>query len=191
MGSALKPFMVDTPAKIGRQIGSERIVETADWNDLKEWGLLESGIKVKKGDPIFPRIDIEEYFEGVENKMENNETNEEVETVEEKNLISFDDFTDLDLRVAEVLEAEKIEGSNKLLKVKLDIGDEKRQVVAGIARHYEAEEIIGKKVIMVANLEPATIFGVKSNGMVLAASNDEKLTLATVEGDISSGSSVN
>ncbi|MFP4662445.1 MAG: methionine--tRNA ligase subunit beta, partial [Halanaerobiales bacterium] len=109
----------------------------------------------------------------------------------EKELISFDDFMKLDIRVAEVLEAEKIEGSNKLLKLQVDMGEEKRQLVAGVAKHYEAENMVGKKILMLANLEPATIFGVESNGMILAASNDEgELTLTTVEKDISSGSMV-
>ena len=192
----LKPFMVDTPAEMGRQIGSIEAVEKAEWNDLDKWGLLEDGIKIDKGEPIFPRIDIEEYFEGVDEKMTEEKAAEKSEEKEEGkeekgNLISFDDFTELDLRVAEVLEAEKIEGSNKLLQVQVDLGEEKRQVVAGIAKHYDAEEIIGKKVIMVANLEPATIFGVKSNGMILAASNDEEgLTLTTVADEIRAGSSV-
>ena len=105
--------------------------------------------------------------------------------------ISFDEFGKLELRVAEVLEAEQIEGSNKLLKVQVQLGEEKRQLVAGIAKHYEAEELVGKKVVMVANLKPATIFGVKSNGMILAASNDEgELTVTTVDRDIDSGAQV-
>jgi methionyl-tRNA synthetase len=106
-------------------------------------------------------------------------------------LISFDDFTKAELRVAEILEAEKIEGSNKLLKLQVDLGEEKRQLVAGIGKHYQPEDLIGKKIIIVANLEPAKIFGVESNGMILAASNaDGDLTITTVEKDISNGSRV-
>jgi len=109
----------------------------------------------------------------------------------ESQLINFDDFTKLDIRVAEVLEAEKIEGSNKLLKLQVDLGEEKRQLVAGVAKHYQAEDVVGKKILMLANLEPATIFGVESNGMILAASNDQgDLTLTTVEQAISNGSRV-
>ena len=91
------------------------------------------------------------------------------------------------------MEAERIEGSDKLLKKKLQVnmGTEKRQLVAGIARHYQAEELVGKKILMVANLKPAKIFGVESNGMILAASNDKgELTITTVAKDISNGSRV-
>ncbi|ACL70775.1 methionine--tRNA ligase [Halothermothrix orenii] len=194
----LKPFLVETPYMIGEQINARDLIEKASWSDLKQWGLLSPGRKVKKGKPIYPRIDIEEYFERLNNN-ENKETsdnkgkggNDMAEQDKNTGTISFNDFTKLDLRVAEVKEAEKIEGSNKLLKLKVSLGDEERQVVAGIAKHYNPEELVGKKVILVANLEPATIFGVKSEGMVLAASNDSgELTLTTVEKDISSGSQV-
>ncbi|MFW5686827.1 MAG: methionine--tRNA ligase subunit beta, partial [Halanaerobium sp.] len=108
-----------------------------------------------------------------------------------KDRITFEEFMDADIRVAEILEAEKIEGSNKLLKLKVDIGLEERQLVAGIAKKFSAEEIIGRKILIVANLEPATIFGVKSEGMILAASDPEgNMVLSTVSSDIANGSQV-
>ncbi|MFW6306283.1 MAG: methionine--tRNA ligase subunit beta, partial [Bacillota bacterium] len=191
----LKPFMVETPYLMGHQLGIEETIRDAVWDDLTVWGKVKAGVKVNEADPIFPRIDMEEYFEEVEKRKKEKIEEESDGRVEskkgEKKLISFDDFTKVDIRVAEVLEAEKIEGSNKLLKLQVDLGDEKRQLVAGVAKHYPAEEIIGRKILMVANLEPATIFGVESNGMILAASNDEgDLTLSTVEKDISNGSRV-
>lgn len=202
----LKPYLIETPYKIGRQMGVEELIRKTSWDDLKEWGVLPAGTRVNKGEPIFPRIDLEKYFEGVEDKVRDekiskedtsNHTAAEAKKAkaeaknEEKDLVSFEEFTKLDLRVAEVLEAERIEGSNKLLKLQVDLGEEQRQLVAGIAKHYQADELVGKKIIMIANLEPATIFGVKSNGMILAASNEEgDLTLTTVEKDISNGSKV-
>ena len=104
--------------------------------------------------------------------------------------ITIEDFAKLDLRVAKVLDAEKIEGSDKLLKLKLELGSETRQVVSGIAKHYTPESLIGKSVILVANLKPARLRGVESQGMILAASNDNDLVIATLDGEISSGSKV-
>ncbi len=199
----LKPFMVETPYEIGKQLGIPDIMEKTTWEDLEKWGLLPAGVKVKKGEPIFPRIDIEEYFEALEIKDGSEDSREKENDgttkkdkhkdtrEQQKDLIDFSDFTKMDLRVAEIIEAENIENSNKLLKLQVDLGDEKRQLVAGIAKHYKPQEIIGKKIIIVANLKPATIFGVKSNGMILAASNNERgLTLTTVAEDIENGSRV-
>ncbi|MFW6264869.1 MAG: methionine--tRNA ligase [Bacillota bacterium] len=198
IAGTLKPFMVETPYKMGQQLGIEKEIRDMKWSDLKNWGGIKSGIKLNKAEPIFPRIDVDEYFEELEkrkkaaDKLANKESKKENKKAKgEKELISFDDFTKLDIRVAEILEAEKIEGSNKLLKLQVDLGSEKRQLVAGIGKKYQADELPGKKILMIANLEPATIFGVESNGMILAASNDDgDMTLTTVEGDISNGSSV-
>ncbi len=182
----LKAFLVETPYKIGKQIGIEKLIEETEWQDLKDWGILPAGTGVNKGAPIFPRIDLEEYFEGVEERMSEKDNNKK-----EGKLISFDEFSKVDLRVAEVIEAERIEDSNKLLKLQVELGEERRQLVAGIAKHYQPEGLIGRKIIMVANLEPATIFGVESNGMILAASNEDgDLAISTVAEDISSGSKV-
>jgi len=145
---------------------------------------------------MFPRIDLEEYFEKVEARKEEAEAEKqeeenELDLVEIKDRITFEEFMDADIRVAEILEAEKIEGSNKLLKLKVDIGLEERQLVAGIAKHFSAEDVIGRKILIVANLEPATIFGVKSEGMILAASDPEdNMVLSTVSADIANGSQV-
>jgi methionyl-tRNA synthetase len=106
--------------------------------------------------------------------------------------VGIDDFAKLDLRVARVIECEKVEKSEKLLKLKLDIGIETRQVVSGIAKFYKPEELIGKNVIMIANLKPAKLMGIESQGMILAAvyGKDEKLAVVTVDADMPLGSRV-
>src|SRR6056297_1192169 len=192
----LKPFLTEAPYKMGEQLGQLEAIKNATWNDT-EWGALKTGVKVYNGDPMFPRIDLEEYFEKVEaRKKESTSEKKEkegtdLELAEIKDRITFEEFMDTDIRVAEIIEAEKIEGSNKLLKLKVDIGLEKRQLVAGIAKHFSAEDVIGRKILIVANLEPATIFGVKSEGMILAATDPEgNMVLSTVSDDIANGSQV-
>ncbi|MCF8000817.1 MAG: methionine--tRNA ligase [Halanaerobiales bacterium] len=188
----LKPFMVETPYEIGRQIGDQIQIKEADWSNLS-WGELKTNIEVQKAKPIFPRIDVEEYYDKKEDKNQKEEkektmTNENSNNKED--LVNFNTFQKLDLRVAEIKEAERIEDSNKLIKLQVELKDESRQLVAGIAKHYETDELIGKEIVIVANLEPAEIFGVKSNGMILAASNEDELTLITPEKAIASGSKV-
>ncbi|RQD78875.1 MAG: methionine--tRNA ligase [Halanaerobium sp. MSAO_Bac5] len=189
----LKPFLTETPLKIGEQIGHLAEIKNADWEALK-WGGLKSGIKIVNGDAIFPRIDLEEYYEKVEARKEEKQKSEEVNNLdlaEIKDRITFEEFMNADIRVAEILEAEKIEGSDKLLKLIVDIGLEKRQLVAGIAEHFSAEDLIGEQIMVVANLEPATIFGVKSEGMILAASDpDGKMVLSALSDEIANGSQV-
>jgi len=192
----LKPFLTEAPYKMGEQLGQLEAITNANWNDT-EWGALKTGVKVYNGDPMFPRIDLEEYFEKVEARKEESTSEKkekgenELELAEVKARITFEDFMDTDIRVAEIIEAEKIEGSNKLLKLKVDIGLEKRQLVAGIAKHFSAEDVIGRQILIVANLEPATIFGVKSEGMILAATDPEgNMVLSTVSDDVANGSQV-
>jgi methionyl-tRNA synthetase len=104
-------------------------------------------------------------------------------------LISIDDFAKIELRVAQILEAEEVPKSKKLLKLIVDIGDEKRQVVAGIKGHYEPEELVGKKIVLVCNLKPAKLCGVESQGMILAA-GDEVVALLTPDKDVPVGSKI-
>ncbi|MFP4372186.1 MAG: methionine--tRNA ligase [Halanaerobium sp.] len=191
----LKPFLTEAPNKMGEQLGQLEVIKNAGWEDTN-WGALKTGVKVYNGDPMFPRIDLEEYFEKVEARKdeaeaEKQEEENDLDLVDIKDRITFEEFMDADIRVAEILEAEKIEGSNKLFKLIVDIGLEERQLVAGIAKHFSAEEVIGRKILIVANLEPATIFGVKSEGMILAASDPEgNMVLSTVSADIANGSQV-
>lgn len=105
-------------------------------------------------------------------------------------MINFDDFKKLDLRVAKVIEAEKVENSEKLLKLKVDLGEEERQIIAGIQKHYNPSDLIGKEIIIVANLEPKTIFNLESQGMLLAASSKDDLGLLGPDKELPPGSKI-
>lgn len=175
----ISPFMPNTPQKMFEQLGIEKDLTT--WESLK-FGLLKEGTKVKRGEIIFPRIDVNKEQSAIEEKAEE----------EEKKIdyITIEDFAKIQLRVAEILEAEKVEGSDKLIKMKLEVGEETRQIVGGIARYYTPEELIGKKIIIVYNLEPKKLKGIESQGMLLAASTEGKMSLLTVDRDIESGAKI-
>ncbi|MCS7306936.1 MAG: methionine--tRNA ligase subunit beta [Aquificaceae bacterium] len=102
-------------------------------------------------------------------------------------LISIEDFQKIEIRLAKVLSAERVEGSEKLLKLRVSLGDEERTLMAGIAKHYSPEELVGKKILMLANLKPRKIFGVESQGMVLALSDGESLSLIVPDKDMKEG----
>ena len=144
-----------------------------------DWGGLTSGIEVKLHDPLFPRINIKK----LENSVENHGKKEELE-----NVITFDEFQNVELKTAKILKAEKVDGADKLLKLQIKVGDEQRQIVSGIAQFYSPEELVEKMIVVVTNLKPATIFGIESNGMLLAAKNEKTLTLMTIDSEkVSSG----
>ncbi len=107
--------------------------------------------------------------------------------MEEKNYVGIEDFLKLDIRLAKVIDAQRVEGSEKLLKLRLSLGDEERTVVAGIAKFYSPEELIGKKVLMLANLKPRKIFGIESQGMILALSDEESMSLIVPDRDVREG----
>jgi len=123
------------------------------------------------------------------NNKDENKNNKENEKGDSMDLISIDDFAKIELRVAQILEAEEVPKSKKLLKLIVDIGDEKRQVVAGIKGHYEPSELVGKKIVLLCNLKPAKLCGVESQGMVLAA-GDEVVALLTPDKDVPVGSKI-
>ncbi len=104
--------------------------------------------------------------------------------------IKYDHFAKVELKTAEILEAERVEGTDKLVCLQLALGEERRQIVAGIAEHYECADLVGKTIVIVANLKPVKLRGVKSNGMLLAASEGDTLRLVTVDGPIGSGASI-
>ena len=144
-----------------------------------DWGGLTSGIEIKLHDPLFPRINIKK----LENSVENHGKKEEME-----NVITFDEFQNVELKTAKILKAEKVDGADKLLKLQIKVGDEQRQIVSGIAQFYPPEELVEKMIVVVTNLKPATIFGIESNGMLLAAKNGRTLTLMTIDSEkVSSG----
>jgi methionyl-tRNA synthetase len=181
----LAPFLVETPQKIWAQLGLENAA--GDYAAITQWGGLTPGIRVQKGNPIFPRIEPEKAAENV--KAPDPVAAQPVAPVAES--ITIDDFLKVDLRVGTVLTAEKVAGSDKLLKLKVQIGVEQRQIVAGIARHYAAETMVGKEIVVVVNLKPAKLRGILSEGMLLAASNDQgQLCVVSPEAAIGSGAKV-
>lgn len=148
---------------------------------------MPAGTKVQKGKPIFPRLEMEEEVASIKAKMSKPE--EKVE--EESNEITFDEFTKVDLRVGEVLQAEKMKNADKLLKLQIDLGSEQRQIISGIAQYYEPEALVGRKVIVVANLKPVKLRGEMSEGMILSGEDEDgTLSLATVSGALPNGSVV-
>ena len=150
-----------------------------DMSLLVKWGVLKPGTIIGALGNLFPRI---------ETKRSNNVNPEPVVEKPADTKITYDEFAAVELRTATVLEAERIEGADKLLKLQIDVGGEKRQLVAGIAKHYLPEDLKGKTIVIVANLKPAKIRGVESNGMLLAAGDGETLKLLTVDsGGASSG----
>ena len=211
ISTLIQPFMTKTPQKIWAQIGLNQ--SQAEWEIAKEWNVIPPGTVVMKKEAIFPRLDIKEEIKVIDEttlearkkaeenaklkagvKLEDSVEKKEVaqETIEkpEKDEISIDDFFKVELRVAQIIEAERIPKADKLLKIQLDLGYEKRQVVSGIAKFYEPEALVGQKVICVTNLKPVKLRGELSNGMILAASEGDQLVLATVSADIPNGSIV-
>ncbi|HEY9062896.1 MAG TPA: methionine--tRNA ligase [Pseudobacteroides sp.] len=187
----IQPFMPETPEKIWNQLGIMGSTHILDWDSSKTWGKYPGGTKVNKGDVIFPRIDIKKELEELEKMAATNtESKSDEKAPDENSYITIDDFAKVDLRVAKVLKAERVEGADKLLKLKLEMGEEVRQVVSGIAKHYSPDEMVGKYVILVANLKPVKLRGIESQGMILAASDDKSLVLAAIDKEIGSGAKV-
>ncbi|MFD2131063.1 methionine--tRNA ligase [Pseudogracilibacillus auburnensis] len=184
----LKPFLTEAPEEIFKQLGVEDTSLT-EWDSIYEQGKIAAGTKTVKGEPIFPRLDMEEEVQAIKSMMKS--TVVEEKKVEGKAEIVYDDFMKLDFRVAEILKAEKMKNADKLLKLQVDIGSEKRQIISGIAQHYDANELVGKKVICVINLKPVKLRGEMSEGMILSGEGpDGKLSLATVEESLPNGSVV-
>ena len=197
----IAPFVPVTAPKIYEQLGLGN-PESFFMADAV-WGKLATGTKVQKGEPLFPRIEVTEAGETViaaTKKTAAKAIKAEVPKAEAKkeakpaaaaaDEITIDDFAKIDLRVATVVAAERVPKTDKLIKLQVKIGDEERTIVSGIAQHYEPENLIGKNVIVIANLKPAKLRGIESRGMVLAASDGEgNLVLADAPG-IASGSKV-
>lgn len=182
----ISPFMPVTTAKIWEQLGLKAQQGlSADLKAAQTWGGLPAHTKIQKGEPIFPRI--EEKAEPEQKAPAPGEGTAVAEPAE--SLISIDDFAKIDLRVAKVIAAEKVAKADKLLKLEVDLGDERRTVVSGIAKHYAPEELIGKQIVLVANLKPVKLRGIESRGMILAASEGDILQVVTVD-DVPVGSKV-
>jgi methionyl-tRNA synthetase len=188
----LQPFLTRTPNGIFEQLGiHDEAIKT--WESLENFGVIPNGTKVIKGSPLFPRLEIADEVAFIREKMAGSapaieEKKEEKPEIMEE--VAIDDFMKIDLRVTEVIQADPIKKADKLLKLQLDLGYEKRQVVSGIAQYYKPEELIGKKVICITNLKPVKLRGELSQGMILAGSKDGQLSLATVDQTLPNGSKV-
>ena len=190
----IQPFMMETSASILTQLG---LPTASSLENLALADLPAGATVITKGSPIFPRLDMEaeiDYIKGlmgggaVEEEVEWDPT--QVELKNEKEAIKFDAFDKVEIRVAEVKEVSKVEGSDKLLRFRLDAGDgQDRQILSGIAKYYpNEEELVGKKVQIVANLKPRKMMGLLSQGMILSAEHGDQLTLLTVDPSVPNGS---
>jgi methionyl-tRNA synthetase len=200
----LRPFLTKTPQLIWQQLGiaAEDQTRLTSWASVHEFGLLPSGTVVQKGEPMFPRLDVEPEIGFIVQAMAGSTAPAVAEPAaavpaaggvpapEPKEEIGIDDFAKVELRVAQVIAAEPVKGADKLLKLQLDLGYEQRQVVSGIAKFYSPEQLVGRKLICVVNLKPAKLRGELSQGMILAASHGDQLTLATVPDEMPNGAIV-
>jgi methionyl-tRNA synthetase len=203
----IAPFLPETSEKMWTQLGLDAKPGPSDFASLKTWGGFPSGTQIHVGEQLFPRINPKSSGPEVSTKKQQEisqkppgreETTKTVttklqktsESQSETNLVAIEDFAKIDLRVAEIVAAEGIKGSSRLIKLEVNLGTEKRTVVAGIAESYTPEELIGRKVALVANLKPAKLMGVESQGMVLAAVKDKKAVLLSFDREVEVGTKV-
>ena len=181
-GVLLTSFMPETAKNILSQINADKL----SYESILKFGATESGSKVGKATPLFARLDEAKKLEEIKNELEANV--EEVETEEEKKPeIEFPDFEKLDLRVAKVKKCEKVEKADKLLKFTLDVDGKERTIVSGIAKFYQPEELIGKNVVIIANLKPVKLRGILSEGMILSSDDNGKIKIVEIDESVSSG----
>lgn len=191
----LQPFLTQAPAKIWGQLNIQH-GELTSWDSVRTFGLVPAGTRLGAGEPIFPRLDADVEIQYITDSMSGGTTApvpaeaSVVEKPEVKPEIGIDDFAKVELRVAQVIACEPVPKADKLLKLQLDLGFEQRQVVSGIAKFYKPEELIGRKVICVTNLKPVKLRGELSQGMILAASQGDQLTVATVPDSMPNGAIV-
>lgn len=187
----LSAFLPDTSKKINEQINTE----STTFESLNSFDGTVVGTKVQKGEALFPRIDVDKKLAELEALREAqlaaNKKEEKREITPIKEEITIEDFEKIDLRVVKVLACEPVKKAKKLLKLKIDLNGEERQVISGIAQYYKPEELVGKYVVLVANLKPVTLRGELSQGMILAASTDDDSLLKVVNpGELPTGSVV-
>ncbi|MCX3307365.1 methionine--tRNA ligase [Bacillus sp. NEAU-CP5] len=189
----LQPFLTQTPEKMFAQLGVEDQSLKA-WESIQTFGQLKN-TKVKKGEPLFPRLEAEEEVAYIKQKMQGTapakeEKAEEPQEAERLPEITFDQFMDTELRVAEVLSAEPVKKADRLLKLQIDLGFEQRQVVSGIAKHYTPDQLVGMKIICVTNLKPVKLRGELSQGMILAGESDGVLKVVAVDQSLPKGTRI-
>ncbi|KZL90001.1 methionine--tRNA ligase [Clostridium magnum] len=181
-------FLPETSENINKQLN----VELTTWDSVASFDGTSAGTKVSKGELLFPRIDVEKKIEELNMLKEQQLAENKPKMQPLKEEITIEDFEKIDLRVVKVLACEPVKGAKKLLKLKVDIGGEERQVISGIAKYYEPSDLVGKYVVLVANLKPAKLRGELSQGMILAASTDDdsKLCTVTIPEELPTGSIV-
>ena len=179
----LFPIIPESSQKIWDLLGEERPIEDEPLSELK-FEDLKLGQVIKKPKPLFPRVDLKEFLKEEDARQAPQKKEDKMD------MITFDEFKKMDLRVGEILKAERVEGTDKLLKMEVDIGAKKRTMVAGMADVYSPEELEGKKLIVIVNLQPAVIRGIESQGMVLAAEVEGKATIPFFDKDILTGAKV-
>ena len=187
IGVLLQPFMIEVPGKIFDQLGVKDTLQV--WDSAKTFGLLEDGTKVTKKENLFNRIDLNKENTKVEEVVKS----EEIKEKSEKEYITIDELDKVELKVGQILSAERIENANKLYKLTVDLGSEKRTIVSGLVKYYTAEELINKQVVVVANLKPVKLRGVESQGMLLAAGDDDVVKLLVLDnnsGTLENGSNI-
>lgn len=180
----IEPFIPTTARRIWAQLNLPQNFDEIRISDIEGWGKTPVGIQINKPEQLFPRIEIEEEKpEAKKEVKENKKAKKEEQKAPEKakenedGMIDIEDFSKVDLRVVEILAAEPVPKTDKLMKIQVSLGDEERTVVSGIAKFYKPEDLIGKHVILVANLKPAKLRGVMSHGMLLAASKGDELQI--------------
>ena len=176
------PYMPEAGQKIWSQLGIEKDIETAQISDGEGWDLLPAGHKLGTPTPIFPRLEVEKEVK------EKNPVNKDLKI---ENPINIDDFSKVQIKVVEILEADKVKDSDKLLKFKVNDGKNIRQIVSGIAKYYpNYEELVGKKVLAVVNLEPVVLKGELSQGMLLSSEEKKRIKLVEVDPSVKVGSKI-
>lgn len=196
----IRPFITETSDKIKVQIG----IEDTSWDNARKFGLSKPGTKIKKTENLFPRLNVDkEVIKLTEandklmqerKKAKGNTKKEEVkvDNMEDnkKELITFDDFDKVELKIGKIIKAELHPKADKLLVFQVQIGEETRQIVSGIKKWYAPEDLVGKDVVVCTNLKPIKLRGVESNGMLLAADKDDDLSLLTTISEIGNGASI-
>ena len=185
IGVAINPFLPETSEKMRQQLNVSE--DHFDRASILSYGNLPEGTELVKGDPLFPRIDVEKELKELETLSAEVQGPKKAPVKDE---ITYDEFMKMDLRAAKVVNAETVKKSDKLLKLTVDMGDETRTIVSGIRSKYSAEEMIGKTIVIVANLKPVKLMGIESQGMILAVGDEEVKGLLTIDGEFEPGDMV-
>ena len=178
--------MPETAEKIAKQLNFGEL----SYDSVKTFGAIPVGTKVGAPEPMFARVDAVKQLAELTEELFSAPEEETVEIEPIKPDVTFDDFEKLDIRVGKDVDCEKVPKSSKLLRFELEVGSERRQILSGIAKYYEPEQLIGKNVLFIANFPPRKMMGLESNGMILSAEHDGKLVVTSTLDDIQSGACI-